>query len=670
MSASRRGPGTSIVPLVAFAAMILVAAILPPLVGPATTIGNSAELGTTVPPSFAHTVVRLANSAAPALVPSSSTAAGGFVVLPDSPRLNCQSPVDPLDDGGANEVFVNCEGSNNVTVISPTNNTVVASIPVGNTFSVSSVEMAYDSGKGEVFVANKNNTNGNTVSVISDKTNAVVATDTVGQNPSGLAYDSGKGEVFVLNANSNDLSVISDTTNAVVATIPVGSGPNDVTYDSGKGEVFVPNWNSGTVSVVSDTTNSVVSTIPVGGWPSQAIYDPAKGELFALNAYSNSVSIISDATNMVATTVPVGTGPADMTYDSGKGEVFVSNFWSSNVSVISDASDSVVGTVPTGPDPAGMTYIPAQSEVFLESIVGGPNASVGRNISVISDSSDRIVASIPEPGTTYGAAYDLGLNELFVPTFPDSVNVISTLNDSVVDTIKVGTLPREYTISFVETGLSPGASWRVAFPYRGGEFWGTSNSSALVFYGQGNETRAYDVSTTEIGVSPTIPSGTVVVQGANVTVDVTFVTAYQAAFSEAGLPTNTSTSWNVTFSGMVLLANGSRVGPFLTTRSSAYGSPLITINLPNGTYAYTAQASGYVSVSGSLSINGSSPPSINIDFKTPGPSGVPVWLLATAIAVSLAVIAVLVVAVRRHRRRRTPLPWASSSAVTTPPRTP
>jgi YVTN family beta-propeller protein len=575
----------------------------------------------------------------------------------DPPRLNCQSPHDPLYDSGANEVIVNCQDSNNVTVISPTNNTVIASIPVGDTASVSILEMAYDPGRGEVFVANKNNTNGNTVSVISDKTNTVVATVTVGHNPSGLAYDSGKGEVFVLNVNSNSLSVISDSTNAVVATIPVGSGPNDVTYDSGKGEVFVPDWNTGTVSVVSDATNSVVASIPVGAEPDQAIYDPGTNEVFVLDNYSTSVSVISDATNTVVATVPVGTPgffEDGMAYDSGRGEVFVSNFGSADVSVISDRTNSVVATVPTGPDPQRMTYVPAQGEIFLESVVG-PNASTGRNISVISDSTNRIVASIPEPDTAYGAAYDPGLNELFVPTFPDSVNVISTLNNTVLETIVVGYLPPSYNVTFVEAGLPSGAAWQAGFVLceECGEYlWGTSTTSMEEFYDMVNGTLDYEVSTSTPGFSPTGPFGSFDIRGANVTIGITFVPAYQTVFTEEGLG-NTSV-WSVTIQGTVTLSNGSLVHAFIETHNSSYGSPgVITFELPNGSYSYSATASGYVQVNGHVTVSGSQRAPITITFNKPAPwwaGSAPEWILVAAVAFAVAMVVGLVLVIRRRRR--------------------
>src|SRR2546428_8216545 len=64
-----------------------------------------------------------------------------------------------------------------------------------------------------------------------------------------VAYDSAKGEAFVTGIGSNTVTVISDATNAVVASIPVGTSPLGVAYDSGKGEVFVAKEISSNASV-------------------------------------------------------------------------------------------------------------------------------------------------------------------------------------------------------------------------------------------------------------------------------------------------------------------------------------------------------------------------------------------------------------------------------------
>lgn len=44
----------------------------------------------------------------------------------------------------------------------------------------------------------------------------------VGSNQNGLAYDSGKGEIFVTNSGSNTISVISDSVPLSVLEFPLG----------------------------------------------------------------------------------------------------------------------------------------------------------------------------------------------------------------------------------------------------------------------------------------------------------------------------------------------------------------------------------------------------------------------------------------------------------------
>jgi YVTN family beta-propeller protein len=110
----------------------------------------------------------------------------------------------------------------------------------------------------------------------------VIGTITVGDTPGCMAYDSGKGEIFVGNALSNTISVISDTTNKVIATIPVGDYPAAMAYDSGKGEIFVATGlSSHEIQVISDDTNQIIATIPTSWHAADLAYDSAKGEIFA-----------------------------------------------------------------------------------------------------------------------------------------------------------------------------------------------------------------------------------------------------------------------------------------------------------------------------------------------------------------------------------------------------
>jgi YVTN family beta-propeller protein len=158
----------------------------------------------------------------------------------------------------------------------------------------------------------------NTLSHSTTVTVTVLAPIPVGSNPFGIAYDSAKGEMFVANNGGTTVSVISDASNAVVATVTVGANPADVAYDSAKGEMFVTNSGDGTASVISDASNAVVAPITVGSGSYGIAYDSAKGEMFVTNSGDGTVSVISDASNAVVATISGGTNSRGVAYDSAK----------------------------------------------------------------------------------------------------------------------------------------------------------------------------------------------------------------------------------------------------------------------------------------------------------------------------------------------------------------
>jgi len=349
--------------------------------------------------------------------------------------VNVLRPFGTAYDSGKGEVFVAGFDSSTVGVISDATNTVITTVATGdNPWGV-----AYDRGKGEVFVTDCGSSN---VEVINDTTNRVVATVPVGSSPEGVAYDSGKGEVFVANSGSKNVSVINDTRNKVVASTNVGTTPQGVAYDSGKAEIFVMNSITNNISIVSDATNAVATNLAVGGpgsGPFMAAYDKAKGEMFVTDAGSTYVNVINDTTDS-SSNIDVGSGLAAIAYDGGKGEVFVTI--GSSVSVISDVSYTVTATIAVGTYPESLSYDNAKAEVFV--------ANSGSNsVSVISDSTNTLTATVTTGTLPTGVAYDRGKGEVFVADVgtatvePDSVRVINDTTGKVVATVTVGNSPQD-----------------------------------------------------------------------------------------------------------------------------------------------------------------------------------------------------------------------------------
>ncbi len=183
----------------------------------------------------------------------------------------------------------------------------------------------------------------------------LVATIPVGNSPDAVAYDSVKGEIFVANELTSSISIISDSTNAVVATIPVGNSPIAVAYDSGKGEIFVANFGANTVSIISDSTNSPVVTIPVGSIPIAVAYDSGKGEIFVANTNANTVSIINDVTNTIVVSPTSGPTGTTVTVSGTAFLAFHSVIVKYDGTTVT-TSPATVTTTASGAIPAGVTF--------------------------------------------------------------------------------------------------------------------------------------------------------------------------------------------------------------------------------------------------------------------------------------------------------------------------
>ncbi len=316
--------------------------------------------------------------------------------------------------------------------------------------------LAYDSGKGEVFVSSGQPYSSiGTISIIHDTDNNIVASIQLtsaqlnkGYSSYCLAYDSGKGEIFVSIAAADTVLVISDTTNLVVANISVGSVPTGIVYDSGKNEVFVANSASGTVSVISDNTNYIIATIPIEGQPHCLAYNSGRGEIYvtsypsAVSLYGegNLISVISDSTNKVAATFPVNValGDQSIVYDSGKGEIFALNLGTDKVSIINGISHSVVATVnlPSNTMTSGIAYDSNIGAIIVGNIV--PNS-----ISIISDSTNTIVQTMALPLMPYKILCDEETGKIFVADSSDLVAVLSDGSRSAIPTDAVLPTPTQ-----------------------------------------------------------------------------------------------------------------------------------------------------------------------------------------------------------------------------------
>jgi len=183
--------------------------------------------------------------------------------------------------------------SNSVKVIGSNG----ATIPVGS----GPVGVAVNATTGKIYVAN---TGSNNISVIDGTTNSVVATitDPNAIGPAAVAVNATTNTIYAANSQSNNVTVIDGATNAVTATIPVGTSPSGVDVDSQTNYIYVANAGNsqtrdpGNVTVINGATNATATlTDPNAKNPVAVAVNSVTNRIYVANSGSNNVTVIDGA---------------------------------------------------------------------------------------------------------------------------------------------------------------------------------------------------------------------------------------------------------------------------------------------------------------------------------------------------------------------------------------
>ncbi|MGP8078768.1 MAG: hypothetical protein ACLQC7_02870 [Thermoplasmata archaeon] len=259
-------------------------------------------------------------------------------------------------------------------------------------------------------------------------------------------------------------------------------------------------------------------------------------------------------------------------------------------------------------------------------------------------SNSTIGFTVPSGTYDFSIGNVTGNGSLFVPT-PAAGNV--TLNGSNVTVDVTFSHVALFNLSFVETGLPNGTFWYVQiWNATAGGFFNGSGSSTVSFEVP-NGTYSFTVGTPQFypfpataaplcgngstyggGYAATPAAGAVTVNGASVTVDITFapVTFYTVTFEESGLPShsfwwvNLDSGYGWAHTGVSALWGGSGNGATGWT----WNLTTLEFRLPNGTYNFTVDnvtANGTVYVptpsSGTVTVSGANV-TVSVSFAAGG----------------------------------------------------
>lgn len=155
-------------------------------------------------------------------------------------------------------------------------------------------------GVSQIYVANSC---GNKVSVIDEKTNALIGNVSIDSEPFGIDVNPETNRIYVANAVSNNVTVIDGSNNTIIATVAVNINPEGIGVNPVTNKIYVANKGSNNVSVIDGFTHVIIASIVVGSSPVGVNVNPITNRIYVKNQGSNNVSVINGNTNTVIATI-------------------------------------------------------------------------------------------------------------------------------------------------------------------------------------------------------------------------------------------------------------------------------------------------------------------------------------------------------------------------------
>lgn len=343
--------------------------------------------------------------------------------------------------------YVSNNVSTTVSVVRVSNQSVVATIPIG--YSVEQMVIAPD-GK-HVFVASFDAANLGHLVSIDTASNAVVNTLILDGPASSMAVSPDGKKLYTNDYDSGALITIDTQSFTVIATLPIYAGISVALTPDGK-FAYVPNFGQPSnytpnVAVVDTGTNTIVNSIPLNKNldPSFVSIAP-NGALayvgqFPLNQFFRpTIAVIRISNNRIVDSIslPQDASPGKIAFSPDSSRAYVVDDTNSAIDVVTVAQAKVTTVIPTLGSSRGLALSPDGT------ILLAPNLGSART-SVIDSASGAVVASISvgDMGPSYlsfgGAAISSDGKRAYVTNFTSgNVSVIDTASKSVVTNVPTG----------------------------------------------------------------------------------------------------------------------------------------------------------------------------------------------------------------------------------------
>lgn len=313
------------------------------------------------------------------------------------------------------QIVVSNERSNDVTVISGSDYSIVATIPVGKRprgihpspdgklvyVALSGTPIAsppqldahgnpiFKRGSDDDDSDNESDKTADGIGIIDLAARKLKGKIFAGSDPEEFALSKDGTQLYVSNEDTKSASVVDIAKAKVEHIIPVGQEPEGVAVTPDGKQFYVTCESGGDVYAIETTGYTVVGHFKVEPRPRTVAFLPSKAIAFIPSESAGLVNVIDSKnfTPIRVITLPAGARPMGVKLGKDHRHLYVSNGRAGTVSVIDVHSNAVVANIQVGTRPWGMALSPDGRYLFT---ANGPSDDV----SVVDLKSNREIKRI------------------------------------------------------------------------------------------------------------------------------------------------------------------------------------------------------------------------------------------------------------------------------------
>jgi YVTN family beta-propeller protein len=243
---------------------------------------------------------------------------------------------------------------------------------------------------------------------------------------------------YIANSGADEVLRITAASEAVT-TMTVSDAPYGISVTPDGDQVLVTQRDGNALVFINTSDFSDPAyTLPVGNSPRGVAVEPHGRYAYVANFDDDTVSQISITGRSITDTIDVGDAPSGVAarYDAENETpvVYVTNYNDGTVTVIGADSQTTVIDVDDGP--IGVAVTPDGSRVYVAN-------SDDDTVSIIDTQTETVIDTLNVGDAPWGVAVGAQGDYVYVTNnFSDTVTVIQTSNNTIIRTFSVGDQPR------------------------------------------------------------------------------------------------------------------------------------------------------------------------------------------------------------------------------------